>query len=178
MQLASGTEAHTVLQGHFKTSNSSAMVMTTILGSCVSICMYDEDVGAGGMNHFLLPGDPSKTSSGNKYGVHAMEIMINELLKLGAQKTALKAKVFGGAQMAANLMNIGEQNGAFARGFLHDESIPIISESLGGTQARRIRFWPGTGAAQQMIVPATEIKVPETRPVPPPKPIENDISLF
>jgi chemotaxis protein CheD len=104
------------------------------------------------MNHFLLPAGDGSDSVQNRYGLLAMELLINELLKLGAEKFRLKAKLFGGAMMDRRLGRIGEENGKFAVGFLRNENIPCISSSLGGNAARRVRFTPTTGAAQQMMI--------------------------
>jgi len=171
------TITRTVVQGQFDTSNDPNICLSTILGSCVSICLYDVSATVGGMNHFLLPGDLNSDSQDQKYGVNAMELLINKLLGMGANRSDLQAKVFGGANMNASLRDIGKLNGEFANSFLELENIPIISKSLGGGNARRLRFWPTTGAVKQMIVPAHEFKVPE-KPSKPAPPVETSISLF
>lgn len=115
------------------------------------------------MNHFLLPFGPKATgNSPERYGVHAMEILINALLKGGARRSRLQAKLFGGARMSAGLTDIGKSNARFAREFLATEEIACLAESLGGTHARRVLFRPATGQARQMLVqdmPA-EVSVP------------------
>ncbi|GFE66238.1 chemotaxis protein CheD [Litoreibacter roseus] len=122
------------------------------------------------MNHFLLPGDRIKFSN-RKYGTHAMELLINQMLHKGASKATFQAKIFGGADMQNGLKNIGKLNADFARSFLKNEDIPIVAASLNGVHARRVRFWPGTGAAQQLKVPGMEMQAdplqivrPSTRP--------------
>lgn len=141
-----------VVQGEYLVSDQPETILTTILGSCVSTCLWDPVAGIGGMNHFLLPDGGSGQGQQFRYGLYAMELLINGLLKKGAQKSRLEAKVFGGAAMSGGLGNIGAANGAFAVGFLAEEGIPCVAQSLGGRQARRIRFSPTTGHAQQMLL--------------------------
>ena len=106
------------------------------------------------MNHFLLPfGPKAATAAPERYGVHAMEILINALLGAGARRNRLQAKLFGGARLTAKLTDIGRLNASFAREFLVTEDIPCLAESLGGTSARRVLFRPSTGHARQMLVP-------------------------
>ena len=169
-----------VIQGDFAVSNDPNAVMTTILGSCVATCLFDPLIRIGGMNHFLLPGDTSAAGE-MTFGVHAMELLINALLKKGADKYRLQAKLFGGARMIEGLSDIGAKNARFAREFLERENIPCVGESLGGTQARRIRFEPTTGRARQRVMGDAR-EVPEARPAPPPAPLAedagNDVELF
>lgn len=106
------------------------------------------------MNHFLLPEGRSGDLEEVVFGLQAMELLINAMLKQGAQKYNMKAKLFGGAQMIGGLSNIGERNVAFAREFLRDENFPVIAESVGGTMGRKIMFFPTTGAVKQRLVPA------------------------
>lgn len=147
-----------VIQGEFHVSNRADDVLTTILGSCVAACVYDRARGLGGMNHFLLPGADPRHSQNIKYGAYAMEQLINAVLRKGAQRGDLEAKLFGGASVVRSLSDIGKSNAEFARSFLLDEGIRLISHCLGGTQGRRIRFWPGTGRVQvlKMGVSVTE----------------------
>jgi len=104
------------------------------------------------MNHFLLPGREGLAGENVRYGAYAMELLINGLLKQGANRKELIAKVFGGASMMGNLRDIGASNTQFARTFLGDEGIPIRAESVGGNSARRIRFWPTSGHVRQLVV--------------------------
>lgn len=144
-----------VVQGEFTATTDPHVVLTTILGSCVATCMWDPVAGIGGMNHFLLPGDTEGGSDEVKYGVNAMELLINALLSNGAARGRLQAKLFGGAHVIATLSDIGEKNAAFAERFLRAEGIPCVGQSLGGARARRIRFWPTTGRAGQMLLEST-----------------------
>lgn len=156
----------TVVQGEFHISGDPQVVLSTVLGSCVAVCLYDPTVHNGGMNHFLLPERAGACKSEIRYGAHAMELLINGLLKIGGRRETLRAKIFGGSSMAANLRDIGQSNSEFAKTFLHNENIPIVSESLGGTMARRVRFWPVTGRAQLLLIPNN----PELQSPAPPKP--------
>lgn len=141
-----------IIQGSFVVSADPNEMLVTILGSCVSACLYDSVIGIGGMNHFLLGHDPSKNSQDLKYGIHSMELLINELLKRGADRNRIHAKLFGGAQMRDIGFGIGRKNIEFAVDFLQNEGIALKGQSLGGTSARRIRFWPANGRSQQLLV--------------------------
>ncbi|MCE6950369.1 chemotaxis protein CheD [Cereibacter sphaeroides] len=145
-----------VLQGACEASASSDQMLTTILGSCVCTCLCDPVAAVGGMNHFLLPYAGFENSHQLRYGLHAMELLINAVLKLGASRNRLEAKIFGGAMMSDRLGSIGQANAEFALQYLAKEAILCTGQSLGGTRARRIRFWPTTGRAQQMFLAAHE----------------------
>lgn len=152
----SASKTITVVQGDYAVDRNPQTILTTLLGSCVSVCLFDPASGLGGMNHFLLP-DNRQSDCDVKYGSFAMEILINELIKRGAQRSALVAKTFGGARMNTSLQDIGAANAAFARDFLRKEGITCAAESVGGVQARRIQFHPATGAARQKFVPQNEV---------------------
>ena len=146
----------TIFQGEFEVSDDPEICLVTILGSCVATCLYDPQRGIGGVNHFLLPGGGKGQDNNLRYGVHSMELLINALLRGGAEKRNLCAKVFGGARMLDEFSDIGKSNADFAQEFLDTESIPCVSKSLQGNRhqvsARRIRFWPVTGRVQQYLV--------------------------
>ncbi len=118
--------------------------ITTVLGSCISVCLFDPSTQIGGMNHFLLPGDLNSPDLSTRYGINAMEILINEMMKTGANRLRLRAKVFGGAnifQTNHRLMMVGERNIRFIRGFLMTEDIPILSERLGGNEGLVVHYF-------------------------------------
>lgn len=140
-----------VVQGQYRVSDDPNEVQSTVLGSCVACCLRDPVRGVGGMNHFILPGDEGGPDS-VKYGVNAMELLINGLLQKGASRSRLEAKLFGGANVVQGLSDIGAKNSAFARRFLESEGIRCIGESLGGNRARRVKFWPASGRALQMLL--------------------------
>jgi len=129
------------------------MLIVTVLGSCVSACIRDRVRGLGGMNHFMLPdsgdatGSASPVSPSMRYGTHAMEILINDLLKAGARREHLEAKVFGGGAVLRGFsaMNVGERNAAFVQSFLKTERIPVLAEDLNDIYPRKVYFFPRTG---------------------------------
>lgn len=167
-----------VIQGDYVISDDPEAILTTVLGSCIAVCLYDPDVKVGGMNHFLLPQGDGSDAGNVRYGANAMELLINGLLKKGAARHRLEAKVFGGAKMMGNLRNIGQSNSEFAHQFLRDEGIPCLAESVGGTSARRLRFWPTTGLVRQLTVQGNIDQVAPAAPVAPPKKKVDDIVLF
>lgn len=134
---------------YFVTDQPHHMLMT-ILGSCVSACMRDPITRIGGMNHFLLPGDGGDDSESTRYGVYAMEKLINDIVKLGGTKSRLEVKVFGGGNVTNNSALIGSRNAEFVRHYLENERLPIVSEDLGDTYPRRLRYYPDTGKVMMM----------------------------
>ena len=141
----------TVTQGEFAVSGRSDVAFTTILGSCIACCLWDPARKMGGMNHLLLAGEPQTDGLQNSRSVNVMELLINELIKSGARRESLQAKVFGGATMIDGLSNIGAQNIAFTFAFLEREHIPCTGQSVGGKRARRVHFWPASGIAKQKL---------------------------
>jgi len=126
------------------------MLIVTVLGSCVAACIRDRITGIGGMNHFMLPssGDlDSPVSASMRYGTYAMEILINELLKSGARRENLEAKVFGGGNVLAGFtsMNVGERNAQFVRAYLQAENIHMAAEDLNDIHPRKVYFFPRSG---------------------------------
>jgi chemotaxis protein CheD len=144
-----------VVQGEYSVSADPDVVFTTILGSCVAACIRDPVAGVGGLNHFLLPGNENGSGSTEveRYGVHLMELLVNGLMKIGARRDRLEAKLFGGAKMMERLSDIGKLNASFAERFLKHEGIRLVGGSLGGEQGRRIQFWPVSGRARQFMLP-------------------------
>lgn len=147
------TKTRTVIQGDVVISDNADVLLTTLLGSCISVCMYDPLAGIGGINHFLLPnGEGCDNNTALRFGVNAMEKLVNGILSGGGRRDRLLCKAFGGAAIIPSLGHIGQENSTFVRRYLEEERITCIAQSLGGTQARRIRFWPTTGRAQQNLV--------------------------
>lgn len=125
--------------------------VTTLLGSCVATCLFDPETRIGGMNHFMLPGGTKETDIPSCYGIHAMELLINEIMKLGGDRRRLQAKIFGGAQVVANagtFWNVGSRNQEFIKQFLATERIPIVAKCLGGATGLNLRYFTHTGIAQ------------------------------
>ena len=140
---------------HFITADPN-VVLSTILGSCVAMCLRDPLAGVGGMNHFLLPeGAGSGTDAGRRYGAYAMELLINDLLKAGGRRERLEAKLFGGGRMFDALRDVGRANADFAERFLRDEGIAVVGGSLRGEGGRRLHYWPVSGRALQRAVADT-----------------------
>ncbi len=141
-----------VIQGEYAVSDQPNVTMSTVLGSCIAACLYDQNRRVGGMNHFLLP--EAKTGDGQnvKYGAYLMELLINDLLKMGAQRHHLRAKLVGGGKMSQLLGDVGAKNIEFGRRYLINEGIPIDWESMGGVQARRVHFYPTTGELKEKFV--------------------------
>jgi chemotaxis protein CheD len=127
------------------------MLIVTVLGSCVSACIRDRVSGIGGMNHFMLPDtgrdNDSPVSASMRYGTYAMEVLINELLKAGARRENLEAKVFGGGQVLRGFIaiNVGERNANFVREYLRAENIRVLAEDLNDIYPRKVYFFPRTG---------------------------------
>ena len=144
-----GLRKITVAQGEARVSGDDDVVFTTILGSCVATCFYDPFARIGGLNHYLLAtGTDANPGTFQRYGVHAMEVLINDMLRVGAMRHRLKARIFGGGRMHAAFQDIGASNIAFAREFLRNEKIPLVGEDVGGTLARRVDFRPGLGLSR------------------------------
>lgn len=167
-----------VVQGEHAIRDDDDAVLTTILGSCVATCMYDPIARVGGMNHFLLPGDRAANGESMKYGVNAMELLINGLLQRGAARPRLEAKLFGGGQVINNISDIGAQNAEFAQRFLRTEGIRVVGASLGGDRARRVRYWPTSGRASQMLLDRADVFKTERAAPPRPAPDAGGVELF
>lgn len=141
-----------IIQGEFKVSDEPNLVLTTLLGSCVAACIHDPLARIGGMNHFLLPGDVGSPRDSERMGVQLMELLLNGLMRQGAQRARLEAKLFGGARMMAGRSDIGAKNAEFARRFLIYEGVKLVGGDCGGHQGRRIQFSPATGRALQSYI--------------------------
>ena len=146
-----------VIQGRFEVTDDARQMLTTVLGSCVAACINDPVAKVGGMNHFLLPGDGG--GEGMRYGVHAMELLVNALLRRGARRERLQVKLFGGGRMFDKLADVGAQNAAFAERFVRDEGLAFAGGSLRGGQARRVQYWPVSGRARQSLLAPTDAEV-------------------
>ena len=161
-----------IAQGEEAISADEDVVISTVLGSCVSVCLWDPEARVGGMNHLLLPELASGPGGVDSAGAIAMERLINRMVKKGAERQRLRAKVFGGASMLAGLTDIGARNAAFAEAYLKLESIPCDAASTGGTSARRVKFTPVTGQARQKYVKEAPVLEPATTIV------QHEVELF
>lgn len=142
-------EAVKILPGEYFVTGRDVLIVT-VLGSCVSACIYDELAGVGGMNHFMLPDhheEGSVASASARYGSYAMEMLINNLLKAGAVRTRLQAKVFGAGRVLAgmNHSDIGARNAEFTLHYLAAERIPVRAQDLLDVYPRKVYFFPAEG---------------------------------
>ncbi len=168
---ANGMKRVTIMQGETRVSDDPDVVLTTVLGSCISACMYDPVAKVGGLNHFLLaePGSgETDVRSLQRYGVYAMEVLINAMMAMGATRLNLKARIYGGASLRDGYRDIGAANATFARRFLRDERIALVGEDVGGNGARRVEFRPTLGLARCRLATGRPIERP--RPVAAPEP--------
>lgn len=142
------TQAVKILPGQYH-ATADGTVITTVLGSCVSVCLYDAVSGVGGMNHYMLPGDTGeqgKSGIGSaRYGIHAMKLLIDHVLQLGANRAGLEAKVFGAGRVMDGMSDVGRQNADFALRYLKLQKIRIIAVDVGDTLPRKIYFLPASG---------------------------------
>ncbi|MEN8820680.1 MAG: chemoreceptor glutamine deamidase CheD [Abyssibacter sp.] len=152
-----GAEAVKLLPGEFAGSGDGTMLVT-ILGSCVAACLFDPDARVGGMNHFMLPGEEASGSGSGRYGIHAMELLINRLVGLGAARPRLRAKLFGGAAVVRSMTqtDVGGSNIEFVERYLRTEGIPIVASDLGGPWPRRVHFFGESGRVFVKRLPVVE----------------------
>ena len=143
-------EAVKILPGEYYVTKRD-LALVTVLGSCVAACIRDRISGMGGMNHFMLPGDSGDaedlSSPSAHYGTYAMEKMINDLLKMGAKRSNLQAKLFGGGDVMRGhtVHKVGERNAEFAINYLVAEKIEILAQDLQDVYPRKIYFFPYSG---------------------------------
>ena len=140
-------EAVKVLPGEFFVHDEDILVMTT-LGSCIAACLWDRDKRVGGMNHFLLPEARGGDDSG-RYGSFAMDLLIGEMVKRGATRATMEAKIFGGGAVISgmNSINVGERNTNFVLDYLRTERITVVSKDVLDIYPRKVCFLPASGKA-------------------------------
>ena len=138
-------DAVKILPGEYFVHDEDLLIMTT-LGSCIAACIWDRNARVGGMNHFMLPDGAGESG---RYGSYAMELLINEMMKRGASRTTMEAKVFGGGQVVSGMtsMNVGERNTNFVLDYLKTERIPILSKDVLDVYPRKVCFLPASGKA-------------------------------
>jgi chemotaxis protein CheD len=151
-------DAVKVLPGEFFVDDEDLLIMTT-LGSCIAACLWDRERKVGGMNHFLLPESDglSEVSDSGRYGSYAMELLINDLIKRGATRATLEAKVFGGGAVISGMtsLNVGERNTRFVLDYLKTERIAVVSQDVLDVYARKVCFLPASGRAMvKRLAPA------------------------
>lgn len=181
-----------ILPGEFYISRGGELI-STVLGSCVSVCIRDRLLGIGGMNHFMLPeeGDFSSQTWGSdpdsrmtRYGNWAIEYLINELIKIGADKRRFEAKVFGGGQVIPKMSDIGQRNILFTFDYLQKEGLAMVSSDVGDRYPRKVVYFPETGRVlikklkTQHNRTILEREQAYRRKLDNKKPTEGDIELF
>ena len=143
-------ESVKILPGQYHAA-SGPVGMSTVLGSCVSTCLWDPHTRIGGMNHFMLPGDngtaASPVTKSARFGVYAMELLINDMLKIGAERRRLVAKVFGGGRVLRGFgtLDVGRRNCEFVLEFLKEEGVPVLAQDLLDNYPRKVHFSPESG---------------------------------
>jgi len=146
-------DAVKILPGEYFVHHEDLLIMTT-LGSCIAACLWDRSAHVGGMNHFMLP---EGAGDSGRYGSYAMELLINEMMKRGASRMTMEAKVFGGGQVISgmNTINVGERNTDFVIEYLKTERIPILSKDVLDVYPRKVCFLPASGKAMvKRLAPA------------------------
>lgn len=174
-------ERISIVQGEHAVVAKPNVVISTVLGSCVAVCLQDNIAKVGGMNHFLLgePHPDHRIHHNNllSYGIHAMELLINEMMKLGAVRNRLRAHLYGGANMIAGLGSIGTSNAEFAKRFVETEGIEIAHVDVGGSHARRVEFQPYEGRSRCNRVAEAPVQVVAPPPFRPLQPV-GEVELF
>jgi chemotaxis protein CheD len=151
-----GLAAVRVAPGGCYATQARAEMIVTVLGSCVAACVRNPHTGYGGMNHFMLPesasGDWNGASASMRYGNHAMEALINEVLKSGCARHELEIKLFGGAHFGGGWSTVGEKNADFALRYLETDGLRVAAADLGGPYGRRIHYFPATGDVKRLLL--------------------------
>ena len=142
MMLFQGKKIITIYSGEYYIAADPSLVIYTLLGSCIAVCLYDPAHSIGGMNHFMLPQSKETHSSSGRFGKQSMDAMIDELLRQGAVFSALKAKIFGGARMfdTPKEIDIAGANIQFITEFMETHQIPVVARDLGGNIGRKIYY--------------------------------------
>lgn len=179
-----------ILPGEYYVTRSNEII-TTVLGSCVSACIRDRILGIGGMNHFMLPvsegngwsGGGEPVSTAMRYGNHAMEAMINDILSHGGRRKNLEVKIFGGGRIMESATGIGEQNIEFVHQYLRKEGLLLLNEDVGDIYPRKVLYFPATGRVRlkklRYLHNNTIIKREQAyRQVLDKKPVSGEIELF
>lgn len=165
-----------IVQGEHRVVAEPGVIISTLLGSCVAVCLQDPQARIGGMNHFLLaePGEEVPPAGQQRYGIHAMELLINAMMQAGASRGRLRAHLYGGANIIAGFGRIGSSNAAFARQFMAAEGIEIGRCELEGTHARKVEFMPYEGRVRSTLVD----RAPPLRALHAPGEAGGDVELF
>ncbi len=144
-------EQHYLYPSNFFVSDKP-FIVTTVLGSCISVCLIDKEKNIGGINHFMLPLWNGEGLASAKYGNIAMEKLLARMISLGSRKNSIEAKMFGGANQSNFTMQIGARNREMAAQFLNEHKIPLVAESTLGTLGRKIIFNTSTGVVKMKLI--------------------------
>ena len=152
-------EAVKVLPGEYFVFDEDIAIMTT-LGSCIAACLWDREKRVGGMNHFMLP-DSGGAADGGRYGSFAMDLLIGELVKRGATRATMEAKVFGGGAVISGMssLNVGERNTSFVMDYLRTERITVVSKDVLDIYPRKVCFLPACGKAMVKRLASTNTEM-------------------
>lgn len=176
-------------------ASAEPIVVTTLLGSCIAVCLFDPENRVGGMNHFMLPDGEGAGPGATRFGVHAMDCLIGALIKVGGERRRFVAKAFGGGHVLGNrqpkassspprkdgkanrspkdiALDVPEKNIAFVHDFLESEGFPLVAEDMGGLVAREVHFYTATGQAFVRRLTGSRIGkqlLNQERQVPPPR---------
>ena len=152
-------EAVKVLPGEYFVFDEDIAIMTT-LGSCIAACLWDRERRVGGMNHFMLP-DSGGAADGGRYGSFAMDLLIGELVKRGATRATMEAKVFGGGAVISGMssLNVGERNTSFVMDYLRTERIAVVSKDVLDIHPRKVCFLPASGKAMVKRLASTNTEM-------------------
>jgi chemotaxis protein CheD len=151
-----------LLPGEYYVTRTDELIFT-VLGSCVSACVRDRDLGIGGMNHFMLPLDLSNganawgkksVSAATRYGNVAMQRLVQDILDLGGQRANLEFKLIGGGKVLDTTLDVGARNAEFVRDYLRNEGFVIAAEDLGDDFSRKLYYSPATGQVRVKRLPA------------------------
>jgi chemotaxis protein CheD len=141
-------EIASILPGEFFVSRDP-MIVYTVLGSCISACIRDPVAGVGGMNHFMLPEPKEKArdswGESTRYGFYAMELLLNEILKLGGLKSRLELKLFGAGKIYDGQMDVGARNTEWVLNYVKTEGLSMVGRDLGGVYPRKIYYFTESG---------------------------------
>ena len=152
-------DAVKVLPGEYFVHDEEILITTT-LGSCIAACLWDRQRRIGGMNHFMLPEGSADGSGAGRYGAYARELLINEMIRRGASRTTMEAKVFGGGAVISGMhtINVGERNTQFVLDYLRTERIPVVSKDVLDVCPRKVCFLPETGKAMVKRLASTHVE--------------------
>lgn len=170
----------TIVQGEHAVAGEPDVTISTVLGSCIAVCLVDPVRKIGGMNHFLLgqpEGGAEQRGDLARYGIHAMELLVNAMMRRGCERGQLRAHLYGGATMIAGLGDIGSRNIVFARQFCRTEGIEVRHEDLGGAIARRVEFLPFEGRSRCRLA-AEPVPEPTRAPLLDPAAHAGELELF